>query len=111
MKNQKNVAGPAHCMLLLGLLLSQALPAQDRRPVDQFGQDCGRVSPSYDQSTPDYVAYSVTNRCDKALYIDGRIGSYPIGTIISPGETKIVGCMRKSVDCGDGLIKYSFKFN
>jgi hypothetical protein len=82
-----------------------------RRPVDAIGVECGSVARNLLTSTAEYVAWNVTNGCEKAIYIEGHIGKYPIGTIINGKETKEVGCIRTSVDCGVGILEYSFRWN
>lgn len=77
------------------------------KPTDSSGRDCALVSAASDS---DYIAYNIQNRCGERIWLDGKIGSYPVGSIINPGSTLKVSCYRKSGQCADGTLNATVKW-
>lgn len=91
--------------------LAFAQTQSEHRAADKSGNECGRVTRSYKTLDPNYIGFEVVNNCSKAILIEGKIGEALISTTVAPGQTREVGCLRRSTDCGTGKIDYTIRWN
>ncbi|MEN3952612.1 hypothetical protein [Iodidimonas sp. SYSU 1G8] len=80
--------------------------AEREDPTDQYGASCGRVEPG--RNDGQFIKYSAENRCDGSIRIEGKIGRYPVGGPIGPGQMIEMTCIVVSGLCGDGNLSYTF---
>jgi hypothetical protein len=92
---------------LIALASLESASAKEIDPRDDTGAPCGRTSEG--KVDGDFVVYQVTNACKRPIYIDGKIGNYPIGRTIDPGKTEAVDCYLPNRDlCGNKELRGFF---